>query len=128
MSFNKRIDQLAPRVAPVVADEIALWDSTNTGTRKISLLDLAALIGSGSFIYEQTMYHTVASTGNSVTIAALINKTITLLLLGGIGSGEIITSGTPTGNQIKFDNTTGTFSKASGENFFTDEILTIKYV
>ena len=49
-------------------------------------------------------------------------------MLGGIGSGEIITTGTPTGFQIKFDATTGTFAKASGQEFSTDEILTIKYV
>lgn len=128
MSFNKTITQLSPRVTPVTTDEIALWDSTNTGTRKLTLLDLATLIGSGSLIPEVTMYYTVVTTSNSVTITGLINKVVGLLLMGGIGSGEIITTGTPAGFQIKFDNTTGTFTKASGQEFYGGELLTIRYI
>lgn len=120
MSADKRIDELTA-VTPVAADLIAVYDISNPGTKKITLQqvsDLLAPVGGLTTIYP------IAPAGTTVTVAALIGKTIKLLLRGGIGSGEVITSGIPAGEQILFNSITGLLTAA---NPFVGETLTIQY-
>jgi len=67
-----------------------------------------------------------AGTGNtSITFSEAINKSLLSATRGGQGVGEIIFSGTPTGNQIKWESTTGTLSVASAVPFATGEFVRI---
>jgi hypothetical protein len=121
--MDKRIDQLSS-VTPVISDLMAIYDSSNPGTKKITLAQLAALIGSAG-ASVQKLYITNA-TGTSVTDATLIGKTLLLILRGGIGTGEIIESGTPIGEQILFNASTGEITPST-DLPFVDETLTIQY-
>lgn len=67
-----------------------------------------------------------AGTGNtSITFSEAINKSLLSATRGGQGVGEIIFAGTPTGNQIKWESTTGTLSVASSVPFATGEFVRI---
>lgn len=123
MSQDKRIDQLTP-VTPVLSDLIALYDVSNPGTKKVTLTQIQTLVG-GAAASVQVLFHT-CSVGVTETIATLVGRGVRLILRGGIGSGEIITSGIPTGNQILFDSVTGTIT--CNEGFSAGELLTIQYV
>jgi hypothetical protein len=125
MAIDKRIDQLAPAV-PELTDLMALYDLSNPGTKKITISQLVSLISisAGNVL---TIWAT-ATESNSFYDARLIGRAVRLVLLGGIGSGEIITTGTPTGNQLLFDSAAGTLTKPSGETFADGELLTIMYL
>lgn len=82
--------------------------------------------GSSAVTYPTTIYPIANDTLN-VTISALVGKTVTLFLRGGIGSGELITSGTPTGTQVLFTSATGTFTVAAGNEFIIGEQLTVQF-
>jgi len=82
--------------------------------------------GSSAVTYPTTIYPIANDTLN-VTISALAGKTVTLFLRGGIGSGELITSGTPTGTQVLFTSATGTFTVAAGNEFVIGEQLTVQF-
>jgi len=81
---------------------------------------------SSAVTYPTTIYPIANDTLN-VTVGALVGKTITLFLRGGIGSGELITSGTPTGTQVLFTSATGTFTVAAGNKFIIGEQLTVQF-
>ena len=67
-----------------------------------------------------------AGTGNtSITFSQAISKSLLSATRGGQGVGEIIFSGTPTGNDIKWDTATGTFTVASTVPFQTGEFVRI---
>ncbi len=67
-----------------------------------------------------------AGTGNtSITFSQGINKSLLSATRGGQGVGEIIFNGTPTGNDIKWDSTTGTLTVASTVPFQTGEFVRI---
>ena len=67
-----------------------------------------------------------AGTGNtSITFSQGINKSLLSATRGGQGVGEIIFNGTPTGNDIKWDSTTGTLTVASTVPFSTGEFVRI---
>jgi hypothetical protein len=125
MAIDKRIDQLAPAV-PELTDLMALYDLSNPGTKKITISQLVSLISisAGNVL---TIWAT-ATESNSFYDARLIGRAVRLVLLGGIGSGEIITTGTPTGNQLLFDSAAGTLTRPSGVNFADGEELTIMYL
>lgn len=125
MARDKRIDELAA-VVPATDDLLPLWDTSTSGTKRVTVQQIISLVSSG--VGEQTLYYDVTVESNEVTVSALIGRTVKLLLIGGIGSGEVITSGTPTGNQVKFDNTNGKFTKAVGNNFYVGENLTVRYI
>jgi hypothetical protein len=125
MPLDKRIDQLAP-VVPEVTDLIALYDLSSPGTKKITIGQIVALIN--TIAGTVTTIWATATESNSFYDARLIGRNIRLVLLGGIGSGEIITSGTPTGNQLLFDSLAGTLTKPSGDTFADGELLTIMYL
>jgi hypothetical protein len=67
-----------------------------------------------------------AGTGNtSITFSQAISKSLLSATRGGQGVGEIIFGGTPTGNDIKWDTATGTFTVASTVPFQTGEFVRI---
>ena len=121
MAFDKRIDQLAAAI-PTLSDLMAIYDVSNIGTKKITLAQLVALLNVSNL---STIYVT-ATDSNVISDASLVGRFVRLVLIGGIGSGEVITSGTPTGDQIKFDNTAGTLERAY--NFAAGELITIQFI
>jgi hypothetical protein len=67
-----------------------------------------------------------AGTGNtSITFSQAINKSLLSATRGAQGIGEIIFVGTPTGNDIRWDSTTGTLTVASTVPFSTGEFVRI---
>lgn len=124
MAIDKRIDQLAAAV-PELTDLMALYDLSNPGTKKITISQLASLISIAGGV--TTIYPT-ATDSNTFYDARLIGRAVRLVLLGGIGSGEVITTGTPTGNQLLFDSASGTLTRPTGVNFVDGEELTIQYL
>lgn len=67
-----------------------------------------------------------AGTGNtSITFSQAINKSLLSATRGAQGVGEIIFIGTPTGNDIRWDSTTGTLTVASTVPFSTGEFVRI---
>lgn len=124
MAIDKRIDQLAAAV-PELTDLMALYDLSNPGTKKITISQLVSLISLAGGV--TTIYPT-ATDSNTFYDARLIGRAVRLVLLGGIGSGEVITTGTPTGNQLLFDSASGTLTRPTGVNFVDGEELTIQYL
>lgn len=99
--------------------------SINGITYKVPLSLILAAINPN----PTTDYFTVAAAGTSATFAGLVGKTIAgPILRGGIGTGQLILTGTPTGNQIKFDTSTGTLSVHADNALFAGEELTISFV
>lgn len=119
MAVDKRIDQLAAAI-PVLADLMAIYDVSNPGTKKINLAQLVSLLNANAGI---TTIYTTATASTVVADARMVGRDVKLVLIGGIGSGEVITSGTPTGNQLLFDSSAGTLERSF--DFADGEELTI---
>lgn len=108
---------------PVIAGLGSLFVSTDT-------LELYRFNGSGwnqligSCVGLNTIF-IIATETDILTDARLIGKSVKLILRGGIGSGVIITIGTPVGNEILFNSTFGTLEAA--ENFGGGELITVQY-
>jgi hypothetical protein len=67
-----------------------------------------------------------AGTGNtSITFTEAINKSLLSATRGAQGVGEIIYFGTPTGNDVRWDTTTGTLTVAATVPFKTAEFVRI---
>lgn len=123
MALNKRIDQL-PTTSPANADEFAVWDASLSSTRKLTLSQIAAFIGSSGSGTPQKVYINNA-TGATVNEATLIGKNVLVVLRGGIGGDEIITTGSPAFDQILFNTITGDLTAGTP---FAGERLTVLYV
>lgn len=119
-SVNKRIDQLSA-VIPVLADLMAIYDVSSPGTKRITLAQLVSLLNAASGI--TTIYFT-ATDSDIVSDARMVGRDVKLVLVGGIGSGEVITSGTPTGNQLLFDSSAGTLQRSY--KFAAGEEITVQ--
>lgn len=119
-SVNKRIDQLSA-VIPVLADLMAIYDVSSPGTKRITLAQLVSLLNAASGI--TTIYFT-ATDSDIVSDARMVGRDVKLVLIGGIGSGEVITTGTPTGNQLLFDSSAGTLQRSY--NFAAGEEITVQ--
>lgn len=78
--------------------------------------------------FPTTIWKTVGSSGTTFTVTELIGGVVKLILRGGVGSGEILTSGSASGNKIRFDDATGDLIVASGNDWFANEELTIQYI
>lgn len=79
--------------------------------------------GGGQGVRE---YSTFASAGSTyVTFPLAINATLLYASRGGIDVGTIITSGIPTGNQVKWSADTGTLTVASTVPFYDNEFVRI---
>lgn len=83
--------------------------------------------GSGGGGGSVTTIWVMATAGVTTTVSALIGKSVKLLLRGGIGTGEIITTGSATGTKVLFDTTTGDLTVHSDNQFLDFEELTIQY-
>lgn len=77
---------------------------------------------SGNGTGVSTIYITATDT-NVITDARMIGVSIKIVLRGGIGSGEVITTGVPIGEQLLFNSGAGSLTAAS--NFGSGELLTI---
>lgn len=122
MALNKRIDQL-PTTSPANNDEFAVWDNSLSSTRKLTLAQIAAFIGSSATGTPVTIYQENVS-GTSINIPALVGKTVLILLRGGIGE-KIVTTGSPAFDETLFNTSTGDLTPG---NPFVGERLTIQYV
>lgn len=92
------------------------------------------IIGTGGIVVNPSsgstrtieQYSKFASSGSTtITFSEAINKTLLYASRGGIDVGEIIFSGTPTGNQVKWDTNTGTLTVAATVPFGTGEFVRI---
>ena len=120
MAVDKRIDQLAA-VIPVLADLLAVYDVSSPGTKKITIAQLVSLLNASSGI---TTIHVTATDSDVVADARMVGREVKLVLRGGVGSGEIITSGSPIGDELLFNSGAGTLQGAY--NFADGEKLTIQ--
>jgi hypothetical protein len=67
-----------------------------------------------------------ASAGSvAISFSEALNKSLLYASRGGIDVGEIITSGTPALNQVRWDSSTGTLTVASSVPFKTGEYVRI---
>ncbi len=121
MAQDKRIDQLATTV-PTLADLMAVYDLSNPGTKKITLAQLASLLNAAS---GETTIWVTATASNVISDARLVGREVKLVLIGGIGSGEVITTGSPTGEELLFNTSAGTLERSY--DFASGETITIKY-
>ena len=81
-------------------------------------------IGGGGFgVREYSKFATIGAT--TIIFTDAINATLLYASRGGIDVGAILTSGTPTGNQVVWDNTTGTLTVAADVPFLDDEFVRI---
>lgn len=119
MAVDKRIDQLSAAI-PVLADLMAIYDISNPGTKKITLAQLISLLNANAGL---TTIWVTASASTVISDAQMVDRDVKLVLVGGIGSGEVITTGTPTGDQLLFDSSAGTLERAY--EFTAGEIITI---
>lgn len=119
MAVDKRIDQLSA-VIPVLADLMAIYDVSSPGTKKITLAQLISLLNSNAGL---TTIWVTATDSDVVSDARMVGREVKLVLRGGIGSGEIIESGSPTGDQLLFNSSAGTLQSAY--NFVSGETITI---
>lgn len=120
MAVDKRIDQLAA-VIPVLADLLAVYDVSTPGTKKITIAQLVSLLNASSGI---TTIYVTATDSNVVADSRMVGRDVKLVLRGGVGSGKIITSGSPIGDQLLFNSGAGTLRGAY--NFTAGEVLTIQ--
>lgn len=120
MAVDKRIDQLAA-VIPVLADLLAVYDVSSPGTKKITIAQLVSLLNASSGI---TTIYVTATDSDVVADARMVGRDVKLVLRGGGGSGEIITSGSPIGDELLFNSGAGTLQGAY--NFADGEKLTIQ--
>jgi len=74
-----------------------------------------------------TTIYVSATAGLTINVPATIGHAVILVLRGGIGTGGVITTGSPTGTQVLFDTTTGNFTVATGNEFIASETITIQY-
>lgn len=119
MGRDKRIDELSA-VIPVLADLMAIYDVSSPGTKKITLAQLISLLNANAGI---TTIYITATDSNVVADAAMVDREVKLVLRGGIGSGEVITTGSPTGDQLLFNSGAGTLEAAY--NFADGELITV---
>ena len=93
------------------------------------------IIGTGGIVVNPSsggstrtieQYSKFASGGSTtITFSEAIDKVLLYASRGGIDVGEIIFSGAPTGNQVRWDTNTGTLTVASTVPFQTGEFVRI---
>lgn len=82
------------------------------------------IIGGGGYgVREYSKFASVGAT--TIIFSDAINATLLYASRGGIDVGAILTSGTPTGNQVVWDSTTGTLTVAADVPFVADEFVRI---
>jgi hypothetical protein len=79
--------------------------------------------GGGNGVREYSSFASAGST--SIIFIDAINSTLLYCSRGGIDVGAILTSGVPTGNQVRWDSPTGTLTVAADVPFDIDEFVRI---
>jgi hypothetical protein len=79
----------------------------------------------GSAITIEQFSKFASSGSTTITFSEAVNKTLLYASRGGIDVGEIIFSGAPTGNQVRWDTNTGTLTVAATVPFGTGEFVRI---
>lgn len=121
MGLDKRIDQLAT-TTPANADQLAIWDASLSSTRKLTIAQIAAFIGSTAGAAQKLYFNN--ATGFTLNDPILIGVNILLIFRGGIAGDEIITTGIPGPDQILHDTATGDLTFGSE---LLDERVTVIY-
>lgn len=108
---------------PLFASIGVLFISTDT-------LELYQFNGTGwsQLIGSNTGLNTIFLTGSGtgiITDSRLIGRSVKLILRGGIGSGQIITTGLPVNNEILYNSTLGTIQSII--DFDLNELITVQY-
>jgi hypothetical protein len=94
-----------------------------------ALLGIAGVVvnpssgGNGRFPEQFSKFASAGSV--AISFSQALNKSLLYASRGGIDVGEIITSGTPTLNQVKWDSATATLTVASSVPFVTGEYVRI---
>jgi hypothetical protein len=88
-------------------NDVATYSATLQGTGSYSVTDTPLNPSGGSMTYRS--YYQATGGETSFVVTDLINCNALLYASrGGIDSTDIITTGTPTGAEVKIDSTTGT--------------------
>ncbi len=151
IALGKETDLNLPKKLQMEAD-ILQWVNT-TGYNGISIVgfteyvygmcggyayEAEGIIGTGGIVVNPSsgssgisiqQFSKFASNGSvTITFAEAIGKTLLYASRGGIDVGEIIFSGTPVLNQVKWDTNTGILTVASTVPFTTGEYVRILVV
>ena len=148
IALGKETDLTLPKKLQMEAD-ILQWvnDVNYTGINLVGFAEYVygmcggyayeaeGIIGTGGIVVNPSsggsaitiqQYSKFASSGSTtITFSEAVNKTLLYASRGGIDVGEIIFSGVPTGNQVRWDTNTGTLTVASTVPFGTGEFVRI---
>ena len=148
IALGKETDLTLPKKLQMEADILQWVDDVNyTGINLIGFTEYVygmcggyayeaeGIIGTGGIVVNPSsggsaitieQYSKFASSGSAtITFSEAVNKTLLYASRGGIDVGEIIFSGVPTGNQVRWDTNTGTLTVASTVTFGTGEFVRI---
>lgn len=148
IALGKETDLTLPKKLQMEADILQWVDDVNyTGINLIGFTEYVygmcggyayeaeGIIGTGGIVVNPSsggsaitieQYSKFASSGSTtITFSEAVNKTLLYASRGGIDVGEIIFSGAPTGNQVRWDTNTGTVTVASTVTFGTGEFVRI---
>ena len=148
IALGKETDLTLPKKLQMEADILQWVDDVNyTGINLIGFTEYVygmcggyayeaeGIIGTGGIVVNPSsggsaitieQYSKFASSGSTtITFSEAVNKTLLYASRGGIDVGEIIFSGVPTGNQVRWDTNTGTVTVASTVTFGTGEFVRI---
>jgi hypothetical protein len=148
IALGKETDLTLPKKLQMEAD-ILQWvnDVNYTGINLVGFAEYVygmcggyayeaeGIIGTGGIVVNPSsggsaitiaQYSKFASSGSTtITFSEAINKILLYASRGGIDVGEIIFSGVPTGNQVRWDTNTGTLTVAATVPFGTGEFVRI---
>ena len=148
IALGKETDLTLPKKLQMEADILQWVDDANyTGINLVGFTEYVygmcggyayeaeGIIGTGGIVVNPSsggsaitieQYSKFASSGSTtITFSEAVNKTLLYASRGGIDVGEIIFSGVPTGNQVRWDTNTGTLTVASIVTFGTGEFVRI---
>ena len=148
IALGKETDLTLPKKLQMEADILQWVDDANyTGINLVGFTEYVygmcggyayeaeGIIGTGGIVVNPSsggsaitieQYSKFASSGSTtITFSEAVNKTLLYASRGGIDVGEIIFSGVPTGNQVRWDTNTGTVTVASTVTFGTGEFVRI---
>jgi hypothetical protein len=148
IALGKETDLNLPKKLQMEADILQWVNSVNyTGINLVGFTEYVygmcggyayeaeGIIGTGGIVVNPSsggsaitiaQYSKFASGGSTtIVFSEAINKTLLYSSRGGIDVGEIIFSGVPTGNQVRWDTNTGTLTVAATVPFGTGEFVRI---
>lgn len=117
--FDKRIDQLTA-VSPSLLDLLPIYDVSDPNTRKITIQQLASLLSLSVAIDRYEYTSLIEQTTITVPELAGCAKVLSVWR-GGSNVSKIITGGTPSGNQVSVNLTTGALTVHADNKWQPDE-------